>query len=159
MLLISTAISARIDSTLDAMGKAYVTMHKKPSSSSSSSSAASSSSASSASSASKTDDKESGAEGGAEWEWSPVTTQSQESVWVGGRICCGGSDAPGDTGTSKLKPDALWLEGSRTTNGLRVKLNANELKSYSFFPGQVCVLLFWLWCNAEQQEKRASAQL
>ncbi|GMH43711.1 hypothetical protein BSKO_11633 [Bryopsis sp. KO-2023] len=63
----------------------------------------------------------------------PVSIQTQDPVWVAGRICC---DAEG-----RLNQESILLEGSlQYSGGSRVKLDVSRMADFSLFPGQVVVV-------------------
>ncbi|XP_076314734.1 DNA polymerase alpha subunit B isoform X2 [Tachypleus tridentatus] len=63
-------------------------------------------------------------------EWSHIRLPMPEEINVVGRVVCDGN--------GKLNSSSLLLEGSRETcSGQTVQLDVNNLKEYSFFPGQI----------------------
>ncbi len=120
-------VSNRIDSMLDDMAKAYLA--RKPVASTAAG-AKSNSSAAAAAAAATASEKSSE---GDEFVWASVDKPSQESVFIGGRVC-----AEDEGSLSKAAgAGSMCLEGSRTTNGRRIKIDPSDLKSYSFFSGQI----------------------
>jgi len=67
-------------------------------------------------------------------ELHPVGSPSQDTVWVCGRICC-------EAAQGRINKSSVVLEGSRRdSGGRRVKLELQDLSSYSLFPGQVVLV-------------------